>query len=70
MIVKVARPRDKGRLEDQAERQLEAEFNVLRQASCLSLVIALQYGILLYLMLVPWPTLYAIASRLLSFPES
>lgn len=33
VIAKVARPRNKGRLEDQAERQLEAEFNVLRQAS-------------------------------------
>ncbi|CAN0548626.1 unnamed protein product, partial [Laminaria digitata] len=33
VIAKVARQRNKGRLEDQAERQLEAEFNVLRQAS-------------------------------------
>ncbi|CAM9933696.1 unnamed protein product [Pylaiella littoralis] len=33
VIAKVARRRNKGRLEDQAERQLEAEFNVLRQAS-------------------------------------
>eukprot|EP00752_Nemacystus_decipiens_P012811 g11346.t1 len=32
VIAKVARPRNNGRLEDQAERQLEAEFNVLRQA--------------------------------------
>ncbi len=32
VIAKVARQRNKGRLEDQAERQLEAEFNVLRQA--------------------------------------
>lgn len=31
VIAKVARPRNNGRLEDQAERQLEAEFNVLRQ---------------------------------------
>ncbi|CAN0311632.1 unnamed protein product [Ascophyllum nodosum] len=34
VIAKVARRRNKGRLEDQAERQMEAEFNVLRQASC------------------------------------
>lgn len=33
VIAKVARKRNKGRLEDQAEKQLEAEFNVLRQAS-------------------------------------
>eukprot|EP00903_Cladosiphon_okamuranus_P020815 g19118.t2 len=33
VIAKVARPRNNGRLEDQAERQLEAEFNVLRQAN-------------------------------------
>ncbi|CAM9328051.1 unnamed protein product [Ectocarpus sp. 12 AP-2014] len=31
VIAKVARPRNKGRLEDQAERQLEAEFNPLRR---------------------------------------
>eukprot|EP00904_Undaria_pinnatifida_P010830 jgi/Undpi1/6878/HiC_scaffold_21.g09354.m1 len=31
VIAKVARQRNKCRLEDQAERQLEAEFNVLRQ---------------------------------------
>ena len=36
VIAKVARRRNKGRLEDQAERQMEAEFNVLRQASCVA----------------------------------
>ena len=35
VIAKVARPRINGRLEDQAERQLEAEFNVLRQVRTL-----------------------------------
>lgn len=32
VIAKVARPKDEGRLEDQAEKELEAEFTVLRQA--------------------------------------
>lgn len=32
VIAKVARAKEKARLQDQAEQQLEAEFNTLRQA--------------------------------------